>query len=223
MIRHAFVVFALLAASLASAQEPQDPEKVKNEILDKVRARLKEEHRKIMKRIAAIIDDELGAKPEKAAPADSSNKKVRDLQKKLAALEDQRDEILKEMRTAKREKEDADIRKEAKSIPEDEATVQQMFDEALQQHEAQDFKTSIASFKTLYYRFPKVRFGAVSAYNVACGYALTGDKEQALDWLELSIEAGYGEESNDYDHIRQDSDLDTLRKERRYQKIMLDK
>ena len=58
----------------------------------------------------------------------------------------------------------------------------------------------------------------ISAYNVACGYALAGDKSAALDWLEISVEGGY----TDFEHMRDDPDLDSLRKERRYHRLLID-
>ncbi|MBI3855865.1 MAG: hypothetical protein HY293_09275 [Planctomycetes bacterium] len=61
--------------------------------------------------------------------------------------------------------------------------------------------------------------GSISAYNVACGYALSGAKEEAIDWLEYSVKAGY----NDFDHLRKDTDLDGLRNEKRYKKLLTDR
>ena len=61
--------------------------------------------------------------------------------------------------------------------------------------------------------------GFTSAYNVACGYALSGQKEEALDWLELSIKAGFSK----IDHLRKDPDLDSLRNEKRYKKLLADR
>jgi len=50
-------------------------------------------------------------------------------------------------------------------------------------------------------------------YNVGCFSALTGHKEEALGWLEKSVDAGFTNPK----HIAQDSDLDSLREDPRYQ------
>ncbi|MCG2617072.1 transglutaminase-like domain-containing protein [Terrimonas sp. NA20] len=49
-------------------------------------------------------------------------------------------------------------------------------------------------------------------YNLSCTYALLGKKQQALDYLEKSIQQGY----SNYQHIQADKDLDGLRAEPRY-------
>lgn len=52
-------------------------------------------------------------------------------------------------------------------------------------------------------------------YNMACCYALNGDKKNALQYLDESIKAGY----NDYAHILTDSDLDALHGEKKWAKF----
>lgn len=49
-------------------------------------------------------------------------------------------------------------------------------------------------------------------YNMACVYSLQNRKKQALESLPQSIKSGYQE----YRHILQDSDLDNIRKERKF-------
>jgi Flp pilus assembly protein TadD len=51
-------------------------------------------------------------------------------------------------------------------------------------------------------------------YNMACMYALKGDREAALDWLEKSINAGF-----DGDKLRKDEDLASLYDEPRFKKL----
>lgn len=224
-----------LSAIAQAEQPPQDPEKLKQGILDKVKARLQEEHKKILDRLSKIIDEEL-AKVKPADPPKGGAAKIRELQKKLQQLDDERDALAAQIRGIQREDADAKLRKDAESIPEDNETISEMFDEAMKHHtegtealKKNDRKTaekafgeSIPGFKKLYYRFSDRRYGAICAYNVACGYSLLDSRENALDWIELSMKAGYNQ-PGDFDHMRQDSDLDNLRKERRYQKIMLDK
>jgi hypothetical protein len=63
---------------------------------------------------------------------------------------------------------------------------------------------------------PDSKLAIPSAYNVACGYALSGDKAKALDWLEKSVKMGW----TDLNHMEQDEDLDSLRNEERYKKLV---
>lgn len=53
-------------------------------------------------------------------------------------------------------------------------------------------------------------------YNLSCTYSLLNDKINAITYLKKSIEAGYA----DYDHIRQDSDLDNIRREESFLKLV---
>jgi tetratricopeptide (TPR) repeat protein len=57
--------------------------------------------------------------------------------------------------------------------------------------------------------------GASAKYNLACAYALKGDRELALDWLEKAINAGF----DDTDKVRKDPDTASLRSESRFAKI----
>lgn len=54
--------------------------------------------------------------------------------------------------------------------------------------------------------------GHTAAYNAACCYALNGSTEQAFKWLQIAIESGF----DDADHIRNDSDLRSLREDPRF-------
>ncbi|HLF82572.1 MAG TPA: tetratricopeptide repeat protein [Blastocatellia bacterium] len=57
---------------------------------------------------------------------------------------------------------------------------------------------------------------ATSMYNVACGYALLNDKENALFWLNRSLAAGFDRA----DLLKDDSDLDPLRSDPRFKEIV---
>jgi len=57
---------------------------------------------------------------------------------------------------------------------------------------------------------------ATSMYNVACGYALLNDKDNALFWLNRSIAAGFDRG----DLLRDDSDLDPLRSDSRFKELI---
>ncbi|HUS02749.1 MAG TPA: DUF2268 domain-containing putative Zn-dependent protease [Chitinophagaceae bacterium] len=52
-------------------------------------------------------------------------------------------------------------------------------------------------------------------YNMACNYALSGDKENAWNYLNKSLDAGY----NNYPHILKDTDLDTLHSDKQWKKF----
>ncbi|HYE98099.1 MAG TPA: hypothetical protein VEJ18_04265, partial [Planctomycetota bacterium] len=140
--------------------------------------------------------------------------------RKQRALEEERARVADELAKAKRETEDQALREEAKAKgPHDLEEAQELFDAALQLHEAKDFKESVKHFKKIYFQFPKHQIGVTSAYNVACGYALAGDKERALDWLETSVKGGFAK----IDHLRSDPDLDSLRDEKRYKRLLADR
>ncbi len=57
--------------------------------------------------------------------------------------------------------------------------------------------------------------GASAKYNLACTYALKGDRDLALDWLEKSINAGF----DSSDKLREDPDIASLRGESRFKKL----
>lgn len=53
-------------------------------------------------------------------------------------------------------------------------------------------------------------------YNLACSYALTGQKDKALLNLHKAIELGY----SDIEQLRQDRDLDALKSDPRFQNLI---
>lgn len=53
-------------------------------------------------------------------------------------------------------------------------------------------------------------------YSVACLHALSGDKEMAVNYLKQSFEKGF----SDKKHIDSDSDMDSLRKDVEFKKLM---
>lgn len=56
----------------------------------------------------------------------------------------------------------------------------------------------------------------IAAYNVACGYALQGRKEEALRYLRRSMNHGYA----DPRHMSADPDLDVLRGDPRFERLL---
>lgn len=55
-----------------------------------------------------------------------------------------------------------------------------------------------------------------SNYDAACLYSLIGDKDTALDYLQTALQKGYC----DFSHIETDSDLDNIRNEQRFIKVV---
>jgi len=53
-------------------------------------------------------------------------------------------------------------------------------------------------------------------YNLACSYSLLGEVEPAFQALEKAIQLGY----QNFEHLQSDSDLDNLRKDRRFTVIL---
>ncbi|HEX6181730.1 MAG TPA: tetratricopeptide repeat protein, partial [Chitinophagaceae bacterium] len=62
------------------------------------------------------------------------------------------------------------------------------------------------------------KFGSIfiAAYNVACCYALIGNKDQALNWLEKSFALGF----RSYTYAQNDSDLKSLHGDKRFIRIV---
>jgi TolA-binding protein len=185
---------------------------LKARILEKVREKLTTDRAALLKRIEKIIDEELSKSgPSAKTPAAPAEGDVKELERKMRVLEEQKETLAADMAKAKRYAADAPLREEAKKEgPHDAQEAQEMFENALELHDKdKNYREAIKLFKRIYYNYPKSRIGSISAYNVACGYALAGSKDEAIDWLEYSVKAGY----NDFDHLRQDSDLDSLRNE----------
>jgi len=59
-------------------------------------------------------------------------------------------------------------------------------------------------------------FPSNAAYNIACCYALLGEKEPAFKWLETSFDLGF----RDLGNSQTDTDLQSLRDDPRYQKLV---
>ena len=62
--------------------------------------------------------------------------------------------------------------------------------------------------------FPNV--APTATYNVACVYALKKDKDKAFEWLHKAVAAGFRQA----DHMDNDSDMDSLRDDPRYAKVI---
>ena len=56
-------------------------------------------------------------------------------------------------------------------------------------------------------------------YNLACSFALVGEKDEAFQALEKAIGFGY----SDFEHLKRDSDLKILRDDPRFQLLISEK
>jgi len=91
---------------------------------------------------------------------------------------------------------------------------EEWFARGYQMHNSDRYQEAIKAFMravALDYRMP------TAMYNIACGYSLLNDKENAFIWLQRSLESGF----DSSDLVARDSDLDPLRTDARFQKIML--
>jgi tetratricopeptide (TPR) repeat protein len=57
---------------------------------------------------------------------------------------------------------------------------------------------------------------STSFYNIACAYALMGDKDRALRYLKRSVEKGF----DDFEHMQEDEDLKILRGDPRFEDML---
>lgn len=81
-------------------------------------------------------------------------------------------------------------------------------------YQGKDYRRAIPAYeKALELR---AGFPSDSAYNIACCYALLGEKEKAIQWLEKSFDLGY----RHLPDAQQDPDLKSLRGDPRFIKIM---
>ena len=76
--------------------------------------------------------------------------------------------------------------------------------------QARDSRTGIDAFQRAIAANYRV---GTSSYNVACGYALGGDRNAAFQWLEKAKAAGF----DLYDHARDDEDLEALHGDPRWE------
>jgi beta-lactamase regulating signal transducer with metallopeptidase domain/tetratricopeptide (TPR) repeat protein len=76
-------------------------------------------------------------------------------------------------------------------------------------HNDGQYDQAIAAFQESIADGDKVE---AATYNIACGYALKGDKDRAFEWLEKAMDAGFELEK----YIDHDDDLDDLRSDPRY-------
>ncbi|GIW70969.1 MAG: hypothetical protein KatS3mg102_0511 [Planctomycetota bacterium] len=102
----------------------------------------------------------------------------------------------------------------------------QAFERAMEQLQARDYDGAIQSYARSLELLERAELPArakdqirqIAHYNTACAYSLKGDKERALEHFARALQAGF----EDWEHIAQDTDLDPIRDEPRFQQIMED-
>jgi len=96
------------------------------------------------------------------------------------------------------------------------AEQQYQFDQGKDHHLHGRYAEAMVIFKKLYFYYPNGNVAGPAAYNVSCEYAVMGDRELALEWLENAFKHGW----KNVEYTKQDKDLDTLRDEPRYKKLV---
>jgi tetratricopeptide (TPR) repeat protein len=81
-------------------------------------------------------------------------------------------------------------------------------------YESKDYRKAIAAYEKA--MALGAGFPSNAAYNIACCYALLGEKEQALKWLDKSFDMGF----RNLAHSQTDSDLQSLHDDPRFNKIV---
>lgn len=82
-------------------------------------------------------------------------------------------------------------------------------------YEAKNYKVSTNYFEKAIKLKPESK---KNFYNAACAASLANDKKNSIKWLNIAVEKGF----DDLNHIKTDSDLDNIRKEKKYEKIVIE-
>jgi len=90
---------------------------------------------------------------------------------------------------------------------------QQIHQRSMQAYQAENYGQFLELSIQLHEMEPN---SSTHTYNMACGYALTGKKGEALQWLEHAIELGF----KDARKIASDPDFESLRNEKRFQQLV---
>ncbi|MCU0722293.1 MAG: hypothetical protein MUC63_01505 [Planctomycetes bacterium] len=113
--------------------------------------------------------------------------------------------------------EDEEIAEEARRNPPYETTMARELQRSFSLHRDKEHALAIETGKRIYYGMTKPNpEKAVFAYNIGCGYALSGDRDRALDWLEIAVEDGWA----NLEYMKSDTDLESLREEDRFRRIV---
>jgi tetratricopeptide (TPR) repeat protein len=88
-----------------------------------------------------------------------------------------------------------------------------LYQKAIELLQSGKYKEAIEAYEKIL----KVRPNdATALYNIACAYSLMGEKKKAVEFLGKAVDNGF----NDVEHIKNDSDLDNIREEDGYKKII---
>ncbi|MBI5369534.1 MAG: PDZ domain-containing protein [Planctomycetes bacterium] len=112
--------------------------------------------------------------------------------------------------------EEAMEEEEEESGDEPSAELHDAFDAALKLHTEKKFKEAIAGFKQVVAGAKGSSLGVTAEYNVACGYALLGKKDEAFSWLERAVDHGFIRAAE----IRTDEDFAGIRNDPRFEQIL---
>jgi hypothetical protein len=80
-------------------------------------------------------------------------------------------------------------------------------------YEAKNYKLSTSFFEKAFKSKPESK---KNFYNASCAASLANDKKNSLKWLEIAVNNGF----NSVEHIKSDTDLDNVRKEKKFKKII---
>ena len=90
--------------------------------------------------------------------------------------------------------------------------VKTLFNTAVRFVSGKNFTPAIGLLREILIITPE---NALIYYNIACLYALSNQKKEAVDWLGRAVEKGY----TDWDHLKTDPDLDNIRNTPEYKKL----
>lgn len=207
---------ALLALAPASAQDDQqrEREQLRRRILERVDVALQREVARLRAEIAALLDRELGlAESDRTVAAE---RPVRPEHPEAAEHPTRPERPVRPNHptrpTPKPEVDEDDIDAVATEVQE----LGSRFEQAMAAHTAGRYDEAIEGFKKVAEASPDSGLQATSQYNIACGYALKGDKGRAVRWLRKSIESGF----HDADHIASDSDLTSIRDTKEFKALI---
>lgn len=218
-------ILAVLLCAVVGAGFAQTPdaEKLKKEILEQVKKYMEERRNQLLDKLDGMLDEELGLK-KKSGKVDQALKRLKD---QLSKAEKEVQRLRTSVLVWQKIKEDEDLYNEAQQIEQSE--LNDLFKEYLDELNANRDIEGATGFKKLFYRvfeYQQVQsFASTCSYNVACGYSKAGKKNEALDWFEISMSLGFGDESchchgDNFKHIDNDTDLDNIRDEARFKDLL---
>lgn len=94
--------------------------------------------------------------------------------------------------------------------------LQKLFQEAMKTYESKDYPKAITLLEQILEKQPNPMNALLVEYNLACAYAQSGKKKEALDHLEKAVALGF----ISAEQIKNDSDLDSLRESPRYSAVI---